>query len=344
MSHELDTSNNRANMAFVGELPWHRLGQRLTPDAKIGEWITAAGFDWSANSSPVTYTTDAGELTMPEKQVLYRSDTRAALSVVGAGYKVVQPREVMEFFRDITESGDWELHTAGMLDGGRRMWAMARPKGGAQDDAIPGDAVRPNLLLATSLDGTLKTHAAFTVIRVVCANTVQMALEDVAKNKRARVAVSHRSEFNADSVKETLQVAPAAYQRFLSTARRLSETAVAPDQARQILCKLIAPQKIAQAPAAGGDFAAFMAKVTDPNAKPAKDHRNVSRILELYSGAGRGASHKGVAGTAWGLLNAVTEFVDHEAARTADARLNSAWFGKGNDLKSDALAALLALS
>lgn len=78
------------------------------------------------------------------------------------------------------------------------------------------------------------------------------------------------------------------------------------------------------------------------DAKAPKDHRNVTRILELFAGEGRGATHAGSMGTRWGLLNAVTEFVDHEAARNGDNRLSSAWFGKGDEIKTQVAELLTA--
>ena len=64
--------------------------------------------------------------TFPEQKVLYRSDTKAALSVVSQRYQVVQPRDVLEFYRDLTKVSGYELETAGVMKGGRKFWALAR--------------------------------------------------------------------------------------------------------------------------------------------------------------------------------------------------------------------------
>lgn len=64
--------------------------------------------------------------TFPEQKVLYRSDSKEALSVVSQRYQVVQPREVLEFYRDLTSCSGYELETAGVLKGGRKLWALAR--------------------------------------------------------------------------------------------------------------------------------------------------------------------------------------------------------------------------
>jgi len=89
--------------------------------------------------------------------VLYRSDTKAPLSVVSNRYQIVQPREVLEFYRDLTEVSGYELETAGVLKGGRKFWALART---GQTTKLKGnDQVNGYLLLATSCDGTLATTA-----------------------------------------------------------------------------------------------------------------------------------------------------------------------------------------
>lgn len=109
-------------------------------------------------------------------KVLYRSDTLASLSVVSKRYNVVQPHEVLHFYQDLVQAGRFELETAGVLKGGRMLWALAKT---GQDMRLNGgDIVKYYLLLATSCDGTLCTTAQFTSLRVVCNNTLQMALND----------------------------------------------------------------------------------------------------------------------------------------------------------------------
>lgn len=112
--------------------------------------------------------------SFPEQKVLYRSDTKAPLSVVSNRYQVVQPREVLEFYRDLTEVSGYELETAGILKGGRKFWALAWT---GQTTVLKGnDQVNGYLLLATSCDGTLATTATPTTVRVVCNNTLTISL------------------------------------------------------------------------------------------------------------------------------------------------------------------------
>ena len=169
MAHQIE------QMAYVGATPWHGLGNNLPQKQPIEVWQREAGMDWQIQESPVHFKSDAiGPLgtihSFPEQKVLYRSDTKAPLSVVSKRYHTVQPREVLEFYRDLTEVSGYELETAGVLKGGRKFWALART---GQGTSIKGnDQVNGYLLLATSCDGTLATTATPTTIRVVCNNTL----------------------------------------------------------------------------------------------------------------------------------------------------------------------------
>ena len=163
MTHLIDMSTGQAAMAYVGEAPWHKLGQRLTAGADLETWRCEAGLAYSVERTPVLFQrTGAGACdrieAMEGRDVLYRSDTGAPLSVVSSsGYQVVQPGEVLDFFGRLAEAGGFELETAGALSQGRRVWGLAKVHDGAP--VVAQDTVRPYLLLATSYDGTMATTA-----------------------------------------------------------------------------------------------------------------------------------------------------------------------------------------
>lgn len=312
MAHLLES------MAFVGETPWHGLGSRLPARQPIEVWAEKAKMDWSIRETPVCYRTngidlDHATLTYEEQKVLYRSDTGAALSVVGDRYHVVQPREVLEFYRDLTEVFGYELETAGILKGGRKLWALART---GQDTMLKNeDTVCGYLLLATSCDGTLATMATPTTVRVVCNNTLAVAL----KGANGAVKVPHSRTFDPVAIKKQLGIATSQWASFLYRIQ------------------LMANRKVKNA-----DAAAFFENVlplpanVPPTAAPTNG-RALKRMQELFDGHGRGAELSTAKGTTWGLLNAVTEFVDHERrARSREYRLDSAWFGQGAAIKQRA--------
>lgn len=317
MAHMIDTTTGRAAIAYAGAAPWHKLGQQLTPGASIDEWTREAGLAYTVLESPVLYRTEAA--TEPEmfkgRKVLHRSDTGGALAVVSDSYHVVQPAEVMGFFEKLVQLGGFELETAGVLSHGRRVWGLARVNDGAE--ILGGDIVRPYVLLGTSYDGTMATVAKFTSVRVVCHNTITAAL-----GSGEAVRVLHSERFDADRVRQDLGIVAGAWDRFLIQSRQLAGQPLSAEGADQFVRALLEPYK-------------------SPGV-PVEESRAYRRVLELFNGKGIGSDIPGVMGTRWGMLNAVTELVDHERGRSDNTRMESAWFGTGANLKNRALELLSA--
>jgi phage/plasmid-like protein (TIGR03299 family) len=317
MAHLLET------MAYQGATPWHGLGNQLTAKQPIEVWAEQAGMSFNILETPVRYMSEsAGALgaimSFADQKVLYRSDTKAALSVVSNRYHVVQPREILEFYRDLTEISGFELETAGVLKFGRKIWALAKT---GQTATLKGnDTMNGYLLLATACDGSLATTAQFTSIRVVCNNTLAIALS----NGNSAVKVPHSTKFDAHAVKAQLGISVAAWDAFLYRMKMLSERKVKSHEAMNY----------------------FLRVFTDPatTATGLSNERAMKKVQALYDGHGKGAELASSKGTAFGLLNSVTEYVDHERrARSTDHRLESAWFGQGASLKQKALEQVLLM-
>lgn len=313
-------------MAYVGGTPWHGLGSQLSPHQPLEVWQREAGMDWQIQESPVHFKADTvghlgGIHSFPEQKVLYRSDTKAPLSVVSQRYQVVQPKEVLEFYRDLTQVSGYELETAGVLKGGRKFWALART---GQNTALKGnDQVNGYLLLATSCDGTLATTATPTTVRVVCNNTLTIAVNGATR----AIKVPHSTRFDAQAVKKQLGIAVSQWDEFMYRMRHLAERKVTTKEMLSFITTCV------------GD--------SSPSAQQTKvvpNLRAMQKVESLYQGQGRGSSLESANGTAWGLLNAVTEYVDHERrARSNEYRVDSAWFGQGALIKRKALDAAMQL-
>lgn len=312
-------------MAYVGQTPWHQLGSQLPHKQPIEVWAEKAGMNWTICETPVRYMTEqAGALgsirTFEDQKVLYRSDTKAPLSVVGGRYQIVQPREVIEFYRDLVDISGFELETAGVLKAGRKFWALART---GKETALKGnDRVHGYILLATSCDGTLATTATPTTVRVVCNNTLSIALNGAT----SAVKVPHSTNFDAQAVKKQLGIAVSGWDTFMYRMKTLAERKVKSHESMNYMLKVLCH----------ADGHVDQAQLTN--------ERALKKVQELYEGMGRGAELGAAKGTAWGLLCAVTEFVDHERrARSQEYRLDSAWFGQGAAIKQRALDAALQL-
>ncbi len=341
MAHQIE------QIAYVGETPWHGLGNQLSPNQPLEIWAQQAGMDWRIESSNVSYMAqnERGQsIIMPfeEQRVLYRSDTHAPLSVVSQRYQEVQPKEILEFYRDLTEQSGFELETAGVLKGGKKFWALART---GQSTALKSkDVSNGYILLATACDGTLATTAQFTSIRVVCNNTLAIALRGQSSSAGV-VKVPHSTKFDAEKVKQQLGISVRAWDEHMYEMKQLTQRKVSQQEAKAYFDAVFnnSTMSISDPEENIIQFYRNVAQQVQEK-KPEPNGRAMNKALDMFNGQGRGADLSSAKDTAYGLLCSITEFVDHERrAMSTDHRLDSAWFGAGVGVKQRGLEQALAL-
>lgn len=352
MAHQIYTQNGKAAMAYVNgsATPWHRLGQVVPENATMAEWSAACGFDWEIKKAVVEYR-DLNGFTrqMEDRLVLFRSDTGEPISVMSDRYRVVQPAQVLDFFRDVCESQRWAMETAGVLKGGAQYWALAKAGLNAFVDGL--DRHEMYMLLATSADGSLSSIAKATDIRVVCSNTLGFSL---ARANGQTITVKHNTEFDADQIKKELGMVDFSHSWdcFIHTMKELQQVEINRDDATRFFSELLRPSKDRQAVAGRADLHAE--SLTDLLKAPAinvchpitvgdkEKDRAIRGLAELensyYTAPGA------CPGTAYGLLQGVTHFIDHARGKNPDQRLSSAWFGQGERIKQQAVSAALELA
>ncbi len=331
MSHEIyRAESGQDDMAYTGAEPWHGLGQQLEPGADIETWKTAAGFNWQIERSPVmyTWTDENGERqaqVWDKRHVLYRSDNGNALSVMSNQYQLVQPSQVFDFFADICEEYSFELETAGMLQDGATYWALANTKFASK---INGDSYKNYLMMATSCNGTMATTGSFSTIRTVCKNTLDYSL---SMAKGDQVKCYHSKQFSPAQFKKALGLVDweSTIESFAAEMDQLSEVTVDLETAESFFANLLrTPEQQALAVAK----AAAISEATGED-KEVRKIRGLENLLESYNDA-PGA----VPGSAYGLIQGVTHWVDHVRGGDDQAKnLNSAWFGQGASMKSLAM-------
>jgi phage/plasmid-like protein (TIGR03299 family) len=323
MAHLIETNatTGMAEIAYVGQKPWHGLGQELNPEADIDTWSKMAGLDWEAKVSPVRFqpfNEVQDTLRVHGQNVVYRSDTFAPLGLVTDRYKLHQPKDVLDFFNVLMQSAGFKLEVAGAIKGGKRIWALANTN--KEACVLGDDAVRGYLLLSTSFDGSTATVGQFTSVRVVCNNTLSAADNEVAPS---RFNITHGREFDASLMRDKLGLVVSGFDGMMDKYRHLARQQVGVTFVKDFLTNL------------------FPANF-DPKTAEFKPSRGYNKVLELFEGKGMGADLQGAGGTRWGLLNAVTQYIDHDKGHNVDSRMNNAWFGNGNRMKSEAESLLLA--
>jgi len=313
MAHMIET------MAYAGATPWHGLGEQVDPSLSSLEMLKAAGLDWSVEKQAMV-TGDLLDIRMPDHYALIRSFSdgrKDVLGICGKDYQVTQNEKAFEFFNEFVTSGGMEMHTAGALNGGRRVWGLASIK---QGFTLPGgDEVHGFLLLSHPHIWGEALRVMFTTVRVVCNNTLTYALA-----RSGGFRMTHSYVFDDDmqlKAKETLGLAVEQLEQAEAVSRKLASTKATDEMLNSFLTKLFP--------------------------KPDADNDELNRTGKLVLDALKtqpGAEMESSAGTMWGALNAVTYVVDHKLGRTAEGRLENAWFGSRAELKRKAVSTAMELA
>jgi len=315
MSHELEFVNGQAQMAYAKrnemDVPWHGLGVAVDSDLTPLQMLEAAGLDWKVNTVPCFTMIDDKRVKIG-KQALVRDRDNKILDIISDDWKPMQNEDAFTFFNEFVASGDMTMETAGSLKDGKIVWALAAVK--ESFELFGGkDKVDAYLHFTNPHSYGQSIDVRFTPIRVVCNNTLTLSLRTQSKNM---VKVNHRREFDPELVKETLGVAKNKLQdykemaEFLSTKRYTNESIV------EYFTRIFP----------------VMSSKADPRKELSKSaSAALGEVLHSQPGAELGE------GTFWQAFNTVTYMTDHLIGRSADTRLQSAWYGTNQGLKTKAL-------
>lgn len=310
-------------MAYTGETPWHGLGVQLQENSSIEDWVKAADLEWKVQMSQVMFSPKVGNSQLQSYSgqfVIHKeSDVDATpFGIVGKQYKPVQPSEVLEFYRELTESQGFQMETAGQLFNGQKIWALAKVSDGFE--LAGGDLILPYLLLTTGYDGLTATVGKFTTVRVVCNNTLSASLN----NQESRVSIGHRSAFNPEIMKRRLGIATDVFSNMQEALEAMTRVKLNIKHADQLINQVM---KI------------------DENSRDidVATANFLSRMFE--TGNYTGSKLESSDGTAFGLMNVVTEWFDHRKVyRNPNQKLNSIWYGQDEVKKQSFADAILALA
>lgn len=341
MSANLDMTNNRANIAFLGSRNdvWHRMGQEYMEGKSVQEWIDAAGLNFNVIKVPAVANLGACPefdhipaekrfVRVEDRSFLARSDNGSILGYVSGennsdGYKIVQPQEVVEWLqRYFSVDSRFKLDVLGSLDGGKRIWGTALF---CDPVDVAGENHSARVLMSTTFDGSGSTVNQATMTRVVCQNTLRVAHGDT----RAMVKTRHSARFDAEKVGKELSQLAQGFKNYKAIGDAMGQVEMAKDQ-----------------------VADFFKDMLEIPRTAAKDDIS-SRKLNMYSDLSRAYQTSVTEGakkdSVWAALQAITRYADHD--RTAKggngqagiARFNSAQFGSGDAFKGKAMAMLLPL-
>jgi phage/plasmid-like protein (TIGR03299 family) len=315
MAHMVET------MAYAGEVPWHGLGVPVSNDLTPVQMMDKAGLNWNVRELESFVEFDGKRMATGQKSLIRETDGRI-LTNVGADWNPVQNETAFEFFNEYVMAGDMEMHTAGSLKDGQMVWALAKVK--ESFDLFGGDQVDSYLLFSNPHQYGKAIDIRFTPIRVVCNNTLTVSLDSKTDNS---VKIGHRTEFDADTVKETLGIASSKLNTYKEYAEYLGKKRFTADSLIEYYNEVF-PRTSDK-------------RVQDKNLSVDTLSRNAKLAydaLEEQPGA------KYAEGSWWQAFNSVTYITDHVQGRNADNRLYSSWFGGNQARKTNALQKALEMA
>lgn len=301
MSHEIEIINGEAQIAWTGErnAVWHRLGKQVPADLSAPQMMEAAGLDWTVSKTPLFADVNGKQVDTGHSALIRSTDDRV-LDVVTHGWNPVQNSEAFDFFNEFVEAGDMTMDTAGSLKDGRLIWALAKLKDGFE--VFGGDKIEGYLLFSNPHQFGRCIDVKFTPVRVVCNNTLTMALGEFTENQ---VRHSHRSEFDEARVKRTLGLAGNRMAQYKERAEFLGSKRYNGEAVTEYFKRI---------------FPVLTTK-KESEKEISKQGARALAVLDTQPGA------EFAQGTWWAAFNAATYLTSNEIGKTDESRLNSLWYG-----------------
>ncbi len=309
MSHELEIVNGNAAMVYSGDVPWHGLGTKIPSDLTPDQVLEKAGLNWTVEKRKCYIDID-GKMVDAGIKALVRSTDNKVLTHIKDKWEPVQNHTAFEFFHEYVMAGDMEMHTAGSIKNGQIVWCLAKVKDSFEINTPQGkDQVDSYLLFTNPHKFGQCTDVRFTPIRVVCWNTLSMAIN---RDSAQMVKVNHSRKFDSDRVKETLGIA----NRYMNEYKDIADFLASRRYNKNSLIEY---------------FNTVFPKTNG-------DKEDTSRNCELaITVIDKQPGHEFAAGSWWQAYNSVTYLTDHVLGRNVNTRLHSAWYGQNQKKKLDAL-------
>lgn len=307
-------------MAWTGVKPWHKNGVGFDQPFTSEEAIIAAKLGYEVTKAPLYL---ANGTRAGSSFATVNGDTGEVLGIVGDRYEVLQNKSAFTFFDSLLTDAGARYETAGALGKGERIWLMARMPGTLMP--TKDDEVLPYCLLTNSHDGSGTIQVRFTLIRVVCQNTLTAAMRGAKEIVNIRHTKSAQN--NLAIAGEILRDYVTHFGAMNERLSLLAATPISDESMDEYLFKLFGDPSEAESPAT----------VT-------RIQNKINAVQDHYEN-GMGAKLPGVKGTLWGAYNAAVEWADYEfPVRGGQDRTSSILFGAANDFRQNAFDAAMELA
>ena len=312
---------NVQTMAYYGEIPWHGLGKQVPKGINSEEMIRAAGLDWEVALRPARGARQInrkGEFSRYEIVRVPQPNTKedeVLFGVVSRRYQPLQNIEAFGFFDLIVGERKAYFETAGALGEGERIWVMAKMPDAMK--IVSGDECFKYLLLSNTHSGEGSVIVKFTTVRVVCQNTLMLAMDD--GQKAYRVRHSKQMHFKLEELADFLSTMQKIYLKAEEEFKRMARIQMTGTRLHDYL-DAVYPR-------------------TENQKKKGEKPARWDYVREVFE-TQKDIQLPGVRGTLWGAYNAITRFEDYKQPQQEEQsyqRLERIWFGSGADTKLKAL-------
>lgn len=295
--------------------PWDGLGHKVDKAASTDVWLKNTELDFTAKRSKVIFNTSDSDLSIGESDVLWHSNTLKQLGIVTSRYHVVQPKEIIQLYRNIVEAEGWTVEMVGTIDDGKRIWSLTNM--GTGFDIAKGDRVDTYLLLSTTYDGKSGTVGKFLGIRRLTG--VAIPMQNGKNAKIGKFSIPHKLSLNEKAIRDKLMPYSKVTANFKEQVKQLTKTTITDDEALRFIIDTLEKPGV------------------DVDKLSSRQTNIVIRVLEMFQRQQIPEANS----TAWGLLNALVEHIDYNVGINTNNRIRSAWFGLSETHKVKIMEALL---
>ena len=310
-------------MMYVGDTPWHGIGTPLENPPSIEEAILKASLNWEVVKKPTYVIMDKG--TWFDKQegkftghyVTIRSDSKEILGNVGERYTVLQNADAFEPFQPMLDWG-FTLETAGSIKDGRKVWILAKAP---EEYTVGDDAIHRYVLLYTSHDGSSGNCFRDTLVRVVCNNTLNLALDD-KKNSTFEYSLRHTASIKQRVIdlRDRIEESAGNVQKAVGYMNKMYDRLFNQSEA-EVYFEHVIPFLAHRGAKSDTELGIYRKDMATPV---------FEQLMQNYS-SGRGNNGK----TLWDAYNSVTEYYDHQ--KNYKDWMAGTQFGKASEYKRRAL-------
>lgn len=321
MAHEIE-NNNGKDMIFVnGKSAWHNLGKPLTNTNDIIEAQNTV-YPHSIIESDILASIDGVTELMTEYKGLVRDDGKQ-IGIVKKSFETVQPSEFFATFKPFIDTGLIDLETGFSLKEGKQLVLLGKIKG-SETEVVKNDAIKSYLTMFGGFDGSLSIGVSQTDIRIVCANTLKLAVKQgidfkFKHTKNVRIKI--------DEAQSTIMQALANHHKSIEAYKYLASKKISRHEQETYIGKMLLTEQ---------EFKG------EKEISPKKENI-VHHVIDLLDTQRGLELVPAIRGTAWQAYNAMTEYITHDYGHTDDSRVSAQFFGESAKINQRAFDYAMAM-